>query len=536
MKPSDRALSHLLRHFFREYRGAVIAGIAAIIVVDSAELILPLLLKKIIDAVPLGISPDLLQSTLKSVALIFVVLVLGRYLWRVSLSKGAMRAGADFRRQFAEQIFEVSFAFYDRKKVGDLMALATGDVENMRMALGPGLISVVDSCFYCITIPVAMFSLAPNIALKMLVPVLGIPFAVLVLQNKIAVLSRQVQEQIGKLGTQTQEMVAGVRLAKIYGIETRMEERLNERSRRLNHSQVALSKTQAAFGPALEIFLSFSLVILFGVNSGYSVGTLVAMQRYLQKLMWPMSAIGLAVIYFQKAKSSGEEFYRFLEEEKSDHLEEHLHQIPEPVLNPAYPLIEARNLNFRVIQNLSFQVQAGEWLGIQGPVASGKSTLFALLLKFYDCPRGQLFVNGLDILDWDAKSLRRFFASVLQDPYLFQGTVRANLDVGEDIELFEAMETAHIHASISGHRMEEELGEKGAGLSGGQKQRVAIARALRKASPVLLFDDPLSSVDLPTAEKVLNKLVKTLKSRKKTVLFISHHPEHLEFCDRVIQL
>ena len=249
-----------------------------------------------------------------------------------------------------------------------------------------------------------------------------------------------------------------------------------------------------------------------------------------------MSAIGLGVIYFQKAKSSGEEFFRFLEEEKSEHLEAGVLLKTPFEIRTDVPLIEAVNLNFRVIRNLSFQVQAGEWLGIEGKVATGKSTLFSLLLKFYDLPRGQLFVNGMDIADWDAKELRRFFASVMQDPYLFQGSIRSNLEVGEDVELFEAMETAHIHGAITDQRLEEQLGEKGTGLSGGQKQRIAIARALRKSAPVLLLDDPLSSVDLQTSKKVLANLVRSLKSRKKTVLFISHHPEHLEFCDRVIHL
>ena len=532
---SERPIGHLLRYFYSKYRAAILTGIAAIIVVDLAELALPLLLKRVVDSVSSDFKGELIHSTLIYVGIIVFCQVICRYLWRVSLARGAMRAGADFRELFAKQIFEVSFSYYERKKVGDLMTLATSDVENMRMALGPGLIALIDSFFYCIMIPVAMYWLAPSLVLKMIIPVLGVPVAVILLQRKISAFSRDVQERLGKLGTQTQETVAGVRLAKIYGAENLLEERLNDHSRHLNVTQVRLAKLQASFGPSLEFFLSVSLVILFGMGSTLSIGTLVAMQRYLQKLMWPMSAVGMAVVYFQKAKASGAELYRFLEEERTEQIEDKSYAEPAH-LDASVPVIEAKNLNFRVIKNLSFKMFPGEWVGIEGKVASGKSTLFSLLLKFYEVPRGQLFVNGRDLVDWQPNEVRHFFASVLQDPYLFRGSIRSNLEVGDDVELFEAMETAHVHGAIVDQRFDENLGEKGTGLSGGQKQRIAIARALRKKAPVLLLDDPLSSVDLETSQKVLKGLVHSLKSRKKTVLFISHHPEHLEFCDRVIQL
>ncbi len=535
MKSSSQALRSLLGFFWREYRFALILGIFAIVVVDLAELYLPILLKRIVDAAQSSsLNPDLIRSTLYGVLVVVACQVVCRYVWRMSLARGSLKAGSDFRQMFSLQMFEVPFSYFDRRKVGELMTLATSDAENMRLALGPGLISLVDSCFYCVSIPVAMFFLSPSVAVRILIPVIGIPISVIFLQRRIGSLSRLVQDQIGKLGTQTQEMIAGVRLAKIYGVEERLESRLNERSHSLNGHQVGLSKAQAIFGPALELFLSGSLVILFASGGSVSVGTLVAMQRYLQKLMWPMTAIGMSVVIFQRAKSSGEDFYRFLEEPRSENLKAPpLKQ--EFLINPNAPLIEARSLTYGAIRDLSFTVKSGEWVGIEGKVASGKSTFLSLLLKFYDVPRGQLFVNGTDINDWDPRLIRRFFSSVLQDPYLFRGSIHSNLDVGEELDLERALEVAHIQGAVS-ERLQEELGEKGSGLSGGQKQRIAIARALRKGAPVLLLDDPLSSVDLQTSQIVLKNLVETSKDLKKTVIFVSHHPEHLAWCDRVVSM
>lgn len=542
MNSSESSISSFLSFFFKKYRSQILIGVAAIILVDLAELAMPILLKRIIDSFQDGTTKQLIPSTLTGVGIIIAIQVGCRYLWRVSLARSAMMAGADFRKDFSRQIFQVPLALYDRKNVGQLMTLATSDIENIRMALGPGLIALIDSIFYCIMIPIAMLSMAPGLTFKMLLPVIGIPLMVIILQKKIAKLSGSVQEQIGKLGTQTQEMVAGVRLAKIYGIESRVEEKLHDQSHELNESQVALSKVQAAFGPSLEIFLSSALVIMFGLGGQYTVGTLVAMQRYLQKLMWPMSAVGMAVIYFQKAKSSAVEFYKFLEEPTPEKINDHA-SAESFKLSSEQPLIEAKNLTFRyrpdlppVLNNLSFELNLGEWLGIEGSVASGKSTLLYLLLKFYDVERGQLWVLGKDINDWKPAEVRALFSAVLQDPYLFQGSIRYNLEVGDEVEMEIALRHAEMQGRVLDQRLDEELGEKGSGLSGGQKQRIAIARALRKNAPIFLLDDPLSSVDIHTSLAVLGNLSRDLKNRKKTVIFVSHHPEHLLHCDRVVRL
>jgi ATP-binding cassette subfamily B multidrug efflux pump len=546
MKRSDAPLSTLLSAFFSKYRWPILTGIAAIVIVDLAELAIPLLLKSIIDSVQAGEFRGRLHTFLGGLGATVLVQVVGRYLWRVSLARAAMRGGADFREEFSEQTFRVPISFYDRRKVGDLMTLATSDVENMRMALGPGLISLIDAVFYCTTIPIAMAYLAPDLTLKLLIPLMGTPLAVLFLQNRLGGLSRRVQDQIGRLGTLTQEMVAGVRIAKIYGVEDRMEERLQGHSHELNRRQVSLSKVQASLGPSLEFFLSTSLVLLFGLSGGLTVGTLVAMQRYLQKMMWPMSAVGMAIVHFQKAKASGREFLRFLEEEKAEEI------VPIGLLDrPALPakgepVLRVHNLEFRYptgdasIGPLSFDLHAGEWIGIRGPVAAGKSTLLYLLLGFYPISRGQIEVGGKDLSDYPLHELRNWFSSVLQDPYLFQGSIRSNLEfwdhAGTDIPLDAALKWSEVYEGVADRRLDEALGEKGTGLSGGQKQRLAIARALRKNAPIFLLDDPLSSVDIHTAEKVIGKLHHELRMRGKSVIFVSHRPEHLRLCDRIIEV
>ena len=540
---SSHPILRQLIFFWKNYKKQIIIGSIAILSIDIAELYLPLLLKDTVDSFS---KPSLMghnhNSLIKGLLLVILLQVFGRYIWRIALSKSAMLAGAEFRKQFAFKSFRISIPKMEYKKVGDLMTLATGDIENMRFALGPGVISIIDACFYCIALPIAMFWIAPDLAWKVILPIVFIPVVVLVLQGKIAAQSQKVQEQIGKLGTLTQEMISGVRIIKTYGLEKKISEKLNSESHVLNKKQVEMTQTQARLGPSMEFFLSTSIVLLFS-STGYSIGTLVAMQRYLQKLLWPLTASAMAVIYFQKGKSSGKEFYQYVDDQDIEDIKTLEKPSNEIKFDKKIPIIEAKNLSFSysdskpLIDNLSFQIFEGEWVGFFGSVGSGKSTILQLLLKFYPVNRGQLFVKNKDVADYSVNEIREFFSTVLQDPYLFQGTLIENLNFSSELQPLDwSMSVSGMHEHEFLHRMNQKLGERGAGLSGGQKQRVAIARAIRKKSPILLLDDPLSSVDIDTSKYVLRKMSVEIRKLNKTVIFISHHEEHLSYCDRVVKI
>ncbi len=534
MKDSERPLRRLLGFFFRKYWASILSGCLTIMIIDAGELILPMILKSLVEAVEKGDPSGSIKQALGWTAAIVLCQVLGRYVWRVTLARSAMSAGADFRSLFSRQIFEVAFGSIERRKVGELMTLATSDVENMRMALGPGIISLTDALFYCVTVPIAMVWIAPARVLWILLPLLLIPVLVIVFHRRIFDQSARVQSLNGELGTLTQEMVAGVRPLKQAGSGPALSERIGRKSHELNRRQVGLQALQSSMGPTLEFLLSTSLVLLFASSPGVPIGVLVALQRLVQKLMWPMTAIGMAVVYFQKARASGKDFYRFLEELRVESLE----GTPEEPRNVSQgsPLLECRSLSLGPIDRLSFSVHEGEWLGLKGPVASGKSTLLGLILRFQDPPRGTLFYRGVDVLDWDPPALRKELGSVLQEPYLFQGSIRSNLDTGDELPIEQALQVSGLDSQGILHRVDDELGEKGMSLSGGQKQRVAIARVLRKPASLFLLDDPLSSGDELTSRQVLLDLRRVWKAGKKSVIYVSHRPEHLGFCDRLVDL
>ncbi len=534
------SLKRQLLYYWKGFSKQIILGASAIVLIDASELWLPVLLRDTVDAFSAGIGSAPQKNLLiKGLFLVVTLQVFGRYLWRVALSKSSMLAGAGLRKEFADQSFRISIPKMEEKKVGELMTLATSDIENMRFALGPAFIAVIDAVFYCISLPIAMFMIAPALAWKVILPVLMIPLVVIILQGRIALQSKKVQEQLGRLGTLTQEMISGIRLIKTYGLKEEINQKLKKESHSLNERMVNMIGTQARLNPSMEFFLSASMVVLFATPA-FSIGTLVAMQRYLQRLLWPLSASAMAVVYFQKAKSSGDEYYQYVDETDIEAKSDDSKTFE---TSPETPLIEAKNLEFsypagkKIIQNLDLKIFEGEWVGISGPVGSGKSTFLQLLMKFYPVEKGKLFINGQDVTSRSHDWVRSHFAPVMQDPYLFQGTLLENLSTsGEEQPLSWSMKVSGLHEDEFMKRLDQKIGERGVGLSGGQKQRVAIARALHKNAPILLLDDPLSSVDSVTAEHVLNQMSEEIRKLKKTVIFVSHHDAHLKYCDRVVRL
>lgn len=548
-KIKDRAvLRKLFTDHFRDYWPQLSLGISAIVLVDIAELILPLLIKRVMDGIEKGNYHELIPSTLVGLAIIITIQTFARYLWRMMIVVNSMRKGAALRNALASHLLRVSVPFYDRKKVGELMTLATSDIENMRLALAPAVIMLSDAIFYGVSIPLVMFYLAPDLAWKLILPVVAVPFLVAKVQGRIASISKQVQKWIGELSTSTQDTVAGIRVLRVFGAEPNFQNKLSGLSHELNRHQVQLARYQAAMGPMLEFWMSVSMVILLilSVPASVTVGTVVALQRYIQRLMWPLSAIGLAVTLLQRSKQSGTDYHEVLEVPREESCEESCKESMRlqnelKVSSGQKTILVIQNLNFsygqhpNVIKSMNLTLKHGEWVGFEGGVGSGKSTLVALLQKFYAIERGHIHFLGKDLKDLSAFEVRAALSVVMQDPYLFKGSIRSNLDVGEELSIEEALKLVELEEWIP--RVDTlEIGERGVGLSGGQKQRLAIARALRKPSLLMVFDDALSSVDSVTAQKVLKNLHQYFLSRQKTVLYFSHHPEHLKYCSRRVQL
>jgi ATP-binding cassette subfamily B protein len=541
----------------------VALGFATLIFVDLLEILPPLLLKSAIDSVVAG-SPY--ADVLRFAAAYFLVLFaqgFGRWGWRIFLVRSSMLAGRDLRADFVTHLFRLPASFHDKNRVGELMALANGDVEALRQFMGPGILTLADAFFYLATVPVVMFWLSPKLALLALIYVPIIPFIVWRLEGAIHARYKKAQNHFSGLSAMAQENLNGIRIVKAFARENVQHSRFRSLGEDYIRLNLRLARVQSAFGPLMDFVASLGIVLLlyFGGKlvsdtaggGAVTLGTFVAFQRYIQKMVWPMMALGLAASFYQRALASSERLRKILDQD-TDIV---------AAANPRAPLgqvegrIEIRNLSFRfpgeareVLRNVSLTVEPGMRAAFVGRIGSGKSALFGLIPRIYPAPVGTVYVDGIPVEEWPLETLRAQIGFVSQEVFLFSENVYENIGFGlrredeEDAErrieregtVFAAAALASVHQDVSGllRGYDTLLGERGVNLSGGQKQRLSLARAIVANPPILILDDALSAIDVKTEESILRGL--RGRSRKNTELISAHRISTVREADRIFVL
>lgn len=541
--------STFIREYLWKYRKLVFWGLLSLFIVDALEIVPPLILKEAVDTIAAGEGASQLWKLAGVYIAISIIQALGRFGWRFFLIRTSMVSGRDLRERYANHLFQLSPSFYDRKKIGDLMSLATSDVEAIRMAMGGGLIIFADAVVYLLTVPVAMFFLSPQLTLLAFIPLIAVPFIVVRNERLINERFTKVQESFSRLSALAQENLMGIRVIKGFARENAQIDRFFKTGQEYVRLNLQLSRVQSAFGPMLDFIMSLGLVLLLYVGGGQvidgalSLGTFIAFQRYIQKMIWPMTAVGLSVTFYQRAVAGSNRLKDVLKE-KSDIPENPRPILPEKKTQTARGTwktpgaIEFRNLNFSypgsnklALKNISLRIEPGSRIAIVGLIGSGKSTLLNLIPRLYPVSHGSVFVDEVDVNDWPLKDLRDQIGYVSQDTFLFNDTVFENVSLGLfqyltgqslQTSVFNATEKAAIHNDIL--RMDKsydtQLGERGANVSGGQRQRLTIARALATEPPILILDDALSAVDMHTEELILSGLRQ--RENRNTEIIAAH--------------
>jgi ATP-binding cassette subfamily B multidrug efflux pump len=572
--------SSFLREYLWKYRRWVAIGLLALITVDILEVLPPLLLKWAVDAA-VERQP---ASELLWIAGVYFAVALAqavcRYGWRMYLIRSSLFAGRDLRGRYAHHLFGLSMSFYDRRRVGDLMSLATNDVEAVRMALGAGLLTFADALFYFMTVPVAMYMLSPELTLLAFVPLPIIPLIVARNEKEIHDRFEKVQEGFGKVSALAQEALSGVRVTKAFAKEHAQMHRMGELGREFIRLNLNLARVDSAFGPTLDFAMSLGLVLLLyfggrhlieGGPDAVTLGTFVAFQRYIQKMVWPMAAIGMSISMYQRAVTSSGRLKEILKVQ-TDVPQPATSRRPQSSAGASRGAIEFRHLSFgfpgaekEILRGISLSVEPGERVAFVGAIGSGKSALLALLPRIYPVKPGMLFVDGIDINEWDLRELRAQVGYVSQDIFLFSETVLENVAYGlagasgpaihapsapsapsstaswleapSSISSIEqATQMAAVHDDVLGlvGSYRTRLGERGVNLSGGQKQRLTIARALAKQPSILVLDDALSSVDVQTEERILQGL--RARPGRNTEIIAAHRISTIKDADRIVVL
>lgn len=439
--------------------------------------------------------------------------------------------------------------FYKKYPTGDLMARATNDLEAIRMVVGPAVMYLSSVMVMLPLSLYAMTRISPRLTLITWLPLLMLAPLFYFFSSRIHRRFLLVQESFSGLSSRVQEILTGIRVIKSYAREEGEAEGFEKLSREYVHHNVELTKLQSYFIPMMALFVGWSLLALVWggstmiVSGKISHGNFISMFLLMQANIWPMAAIGWVFSLMERGAAS------------MNRIDELFQAQPEIVDGKVHVApgagrglrVEVRDLTFRypeteavALADITLTLEPGKVLGLTGPVGCGKSTLALLLARRYNPPRGTIFVEGVDILDWKLEDYRQRVSIVDQEPFIFSDTIRANVGYGLREEaagrVERVSEIARLADEVKGfpRGYETMLGERGINLSGGQRQRAALARALAVDPELLLLDDALSAVDTNTEEMILDGLAEFMAGR--TTVLISHRIRTVSIADHVIYL
>ncbi|HZD87982.1 MAG TPA: ABC transporter ATP-binding protein [Gaiellaceae bacterium] len=472
------------------------------------------------------------------------VLMLGR---RLLSGKQALDVELDMREGLYAHLVRLSFGFYDRHQTGQLMSRATVDLQGVRFFLGYGLIFFFQNALTVASVSVVLFFFEWRLAFVVLAVT---PFLVALAYRYSHIAHptlRDVQQKLADVATVVEENIVGVHVVKAFAQEPAEEEKFRGRNDALFGETIRANRQRATYVPLLSFLplLAQAAVLLVGgrmvAHGSLSVGGFVSFNLYLAMLVTPLRSLGMWVGQAQRATASGERIFQVLDEP-----EEVADRAGAAGLPAGDGAIRFENVAFeylpgrRVLEGVDLALEAGTTVALIGHTGAGKTTLAALVPRFYDATAGRVLVDGVDVRDVRLTSLRREIGVISQDPFLFSTTVRENIAFGReemtDAQVERAARLAQAHEFIE--RLPEGyatvIGERGITLSGGQRQRVAIARALAIDPRILILDDATASVDATTEAKIRSGLREVMRGR--TTLIIAHRLSTIALADEIVVL
>lgn len=522
-------------------------GMVFLLATNILDGVYPLIMKIAIDQIEARAPLSDIGKTCVMFFAIMAGLAFTRFCWRNFFGQFHTYAAEHIRQKLFRHITSLGPNFYHKNQVGELMSLMTNDVQSFRQAIGPGMLILADGVIIiCVVLPI-MISMSWSWTWKTLIFLPLVPFLIWRVMQLIHRNYKTQQDRFSELTGVAQETVGGIRVIKSFAQENNRTALYNTVSSAFEKACNKVARVDSFFVPVMEFGVTSGSVILLFVakddvySGAVSIGTFVAFHRYIQKMVWPMTALGLGFSYFQKGYASFDRIKDVLKTETD---------IPDlgKIEVTKFEKLEFRNVSYKhpgssvyALKNISFTLSAGESLGVMGPVGSGKTTLLHLLSRLYPLAEGQILVNGHPIEDITQESLRRTFLLVPQEAFLFSDSIYENISFGlperaSDEDVLRMTEIVDLQSEINAlpHKYESQLGERGVNLSGGQKQRLTIARGLIMHTPVLVLDDSLSAVDTRTEKAIELEMSKNKGTLSRII--VAHRLSSLKGVDKILVL
>ena len=471
--------------------------------------------------------------------------------WRITLFAAAYRMGVELRARLYERLSLQGPRFYQTHRTGDLMALATNDVDAVEMAAGEALLAGFDGSLTLLLVVSTMaLGVDARLAAVALLPFPLMAWAFWWISRHVHDRSKAALDRFGHLNDHVQETLSGVRTLRALGLEAQSAQRFGALARSAAEAGFESQRWEARYEPVVGMSLAFASAASLGLGawlvwrSELTVGQLTSFGLYLTQLIWPMFAAGWVLSLWERGRAAWGRLSAVLEEPLAVDDDGPLPEPPSGVMawegvSFCYP-----GSQHPAVDQVSLTLRPGQTLGLVGPTGSGKSTVIKLLLRHWTPQQGRLLWGGHDIAHYQLAALRQATAWVPQEPVLFSGTVAENIALAKPQASREEIAAVARIAAVEDDILrlpqgyDTPVGERGVTLSGGQKQRVAIARALLSEAPVLLLDDALSAVDTETEHRILNHLRSHLQTaaHPRSVVVISHRLSAVAEADEIAVL
>ncbi len=538
----------LIGRYLRPHRRTVLIGAIALVIVNVLSVSIPREVRRVIDDLQDGFSFEVVLQQAGWIALLVTVMAVVRLISRQLVFGVGRQVEVELRQRLFDHMLRQEPAWVQTTGSGDVIARATSDVENIRRLLGFAILSLTNTLLaYSLTLP-AMLAIDPWLTLAAvgLYPLmLG---TVRLFGGRMMRQQRRQQENLSGLSELIQEDLSGIGAIKIYGQEAAELAAFSDRNQSYRDSAIRLARTRSTLFPLLEGISSISLLLLLALGSSklvagdLSIGSLVALILYVERLVFPTALLGFTLNTFQTGQVSLERVEELLQRRPLIRDGDATPDVPASGLELGR--VEARQLRIRyegaeqeTLSGVDFSIEPGELVAVVGPVGCGKTTLARAFGRMVPVEPNQLFLDGVDVTTLPLQTLRGSVAMVPQEGYLFTSSLADNLRYGEpdasDLQVEQAAEQARLADDVRGFPdgFDTLVGERGITLSGGQRQRTALGRALLVSSPLLVLDDALASVDNNTAAAILDSI---RKQKNRSIVMISHQLSAAAACDRIL--
>ena len=543
---------HINRYYLR-FAHLLIMGLAALVVVDYLQLVIPNLYQMVINGINTGFVDGmpfdvtfLVERICLPLVGIILLIVLGRFGWRICFFSAGIKAETDMRNRMFDHCKDLSQEFYHQNNVGNLMSLYTNDLDTFQECYAWGIMECCDAAFLGALAIIKMWRMHPLLTGFALIPMACLMGASIIVGKSMSDKWERRQEAFSNLSDFAQESFSGIAVVKAFVKEAKELWAFKKLSKENEDANIAFTKASVLFRILVMTFVESVICIILGYggylvwNGTFNAGQLMEFIGYFNAIIWPVMAVADLIDMTSRGRASVKRISELLDAKKDVVDREDVKPLPNIRGD-----IEFKNLDFcypdgefNALHDVSFKINAGENIGLVGRTGSGKTTLVDLILRTYNVPDGTVFIDGHDVNTVPIRDVRAGCAYVPQDNFLFSDTIANNIGFAVEDKKSDSIVNAAVMADVDGNIREFTdgydtiLGERGVTVSGGQKQRISIARALLKDAPILILDDSVSAVDTKTERTILGNLRATRQG--KTTILIAHRISTIEQMDKVL--